>query len=76
MVGEFADYKRAPGFWFYLELLVAADICAHPILSAKERGYGLLMGDIDYFLESGLNAYELLEERRGLRSGPHDKKQA
>lgn len=35
MSGEFEQYDKAPWFWFYMALTIAADVCENPMLSAK-----------------------------------------
>lgn len=63
MSGEFVDYRTAPGFWFYLELLIAEDICRFPLYSAKYSDFLIADKDILSVFDRGLRAYRVLYNR-------------
>lgn len=57
-MAEFSDYDRAPGFWFYIGLMIAADISDNPKLSAKNSSLDRYSFDIFEIFEKGIKRWE------------------
>ena len=64
MSGEFVDYKKAPGFWFYLQILLAVDITENPLLSAKHSDFMPINYDLFEIFDQGMWAYRIIYEKQ------------
>lgn len=64
MAAEFVDYKKGPGFWFSLEMLIASDICNDPTLSSKVSDFSVLDRDLFEIFDKGLRYYQFIQERK------------
>jgi len=66
MGAEFIDYARGPGFWFYFQMLVAADVCHNPLLSAKYTDFEIEGKDLFEVFEKGLKLYQFSRYKKSI----------
>lgn len=70
---EFKLYDDAPGFWWYVALSVAADVCENPVLSAKNPRNNLSRYRYDIYdvFEDAVERYSR-RHKRGNYFGQND----
>lgn len=67
MVAEFVAYKQAPGFWFYIAMVIGSDLSDNPRLSAKYTPDEKYLFDINEIFEEGMKRYLDMEKWRKAR---------
>ena len=65
MAAEFVDYKKAPGFWFHIGMIIASDVSTNPKLSVRYSKMELAGYDIFEIFDAGMERYIKATARRG-----------